>query len=62
MEFARATAGPQVQAPARRPTILGGKLVPNQLHFRDCFQRRREPFTRGPVIVVIEPVNRDVVE
>jgi hypothetical protein len=61
VEFTRAAARPQVEPASGSSTVLGRKLIANKLNFLDGFQRRREPFPRGSIIVVIQAVDRDVV-
>ena len=61
MELVRTAARAQIDAPAGRASILGRKLIANDLDFVNHFDRRREAFARGAVVVVIQAVNRDVV-
>ncbi len=60
-KLVRAAARAQIDAPAGCSSVLSRKLVANDLNFVDRFERWREAFARGTVVVVVQSVNRDVV-
>src|SRR5204863_7939787 len=51
----------QVDAAARSAAVFGGELIANDLHFFNSFDRGREALGGRPIVVVVEPVDRDVV-
>src|SRR5438067_7016144 len=51
----------QVDAATRSPAIFSSELIANNLNFFNRLDRRREPLGGRTIVVVVEPVDRDVV-
>src|SRR2546425_5268536 len=60
-KLARSTLRAQVQSAAGCASVLGRKLIANELNFFQNLHRRREALAGSAVVIVVEAVNRDVV-
>jgi hypothetical protein len=60
-ESVSAAAGPEIDPATRSSSILRRELVGDDLNFADRFDRRLESKGCPAVVVVVEPIDRNVI-